>query len=315
MVKETIILSKKEFWNTQRCSRHPFVCAVWPFRTACFMNENEKKSWMGIFPWSHDHDSCTMAFGNPLLYVWEKKKPVEKPFPSVSYSRFKTLQFHWEIYNSIVSMYPYERGWVSMVVCHLFVVRVPERSAVCSQDLCVVSGEASANFERPSRSHFSLDSRQLAMLVYLITRPLQRCRFIIGHKLTSNEARKLGRVTVVSLRSGERRSVGLFRTTVTESFLVGFSPTSYPRFANDKGFATVCLFLKSDTNWLQAKPRKIGLVTVVWARTSPPPPPPPPPQKKEEYRSSFRTTGSCFRVNKTMSRSGEFPCVFSSVVV
>ena len=31
--------------------------------------------------------------------------------------------------------------------------------------------------------------------------------------------------------------------TVTESFLVGFSPTSHPRLANDKGFATVCLFL------------------------------------------------------------------------
>ena len=46
-------------------------------------------------------------------------------------------------------MYPYERGSVTTVVCHLFVVRVPERSAVCSQALCVVSAEASANFERP----------------------------------------------------------------------------------------------------------------------------------------------------------------------
>ena len=49
------------------------------------------------------------------------------------------------------------------------------------------------------------------------------------------------------------------------------------------------------------------------------PPPPPPPQKKkvkkEEYRSSFRITGSCFRVNKTMSRSREFPCVVSSLLV
>ena len=31
--------------------------------------------------------------------------------------------------------------------------------------LGVVSGEASANFERPSLSHFSLDSRQQAILV------------------------------------------------------------------------------------------------------------------------------------------------------
>ena len=39
------------------------------------------------------------------------------------------------------------------------------RSAVCSEALGVVSGEASANFERPSRSHFSLDSRQQVILV------------------------------------------------------------------------------------------------------------------------------------------------------
>ena len=36
-------------------------------------------------------------------------------------------------------MYPYERGSVSTMVCHLFVVRVPERSAVCSQALGAVS--------------------------------------------------------------------------------------------------------------------------------------------------------------------------------
>ena len=32
-----------------------------------------------------------------------------------------------------------------------------------------------ANFERPLRGHFSLDSRRQAILVFLITRPLQRC--------------------------------------------------------------------------------------------------------------------------------------------
>ena len=42
--------------------------------------------------------------------------------------------------------------WFVTVVC-LFVVRVLKRSAVCSQALCVVSGEALANFERLSRSH------------------------------------------------------------------------------------------------------------------------------------------------------------------
>ena len=122
-----------------------------------------KKSWMGTFPWSHDHDSWSMAFGNPLLYVWEKKTskclslPELEPFQQFTIP-LENLQFH-------CSMYPYERGWVSTVVCHLFVVRVPERSVVSSQTLCVVSGEASANFERPSRSHFFLDSQQQAILV------------------------------------------------------------------------------------------------------------------------------------------------------
>ena len=138
-----------------------------------FYEWKQKKSWMGTFPWSHNHDSCTMAFGNHLLYVWEKKTSKSLSLPELE--RFKNLQFHWRIYNSIGSMYPYERGSVSTVVCHLIVVRVPERSAVCSQALCVVSGEASANFEWPSRSHFILDSRQQANLVSLITRPLQRC--------------------------------------------------------------------------------------------------------------------------------------------
>ena len=50
-----------------------------------------------------------------------------------------------------------------------------------------------------------------------------------------------------SLR-GERRSLGLFRTTVTESFLFGFSPTSHPRLANYKAFATVYFSLKLDKN-------------------------------------------------------------------
>ena len=65
--------------------------------------------------------------------------------------------------------------------------------------------------------------------------------------MTSNTARKVGQVTRFS-RRGERRSVGYFRTIVTESFLLGFSSTSHSRLANETGFATVCLFLKSDTN-------------------------------------------------------------------
>ena len=173
-----------------------------------------------------------------------KQTERKEVFSFVSYSRFKTFQFHWEIFISIVSVYPYERGSVSTVVCHLFVVRLPERSAVRRQAFCVVSGEASANSERPSRSHFLFEFRQQAALVKLITRPFQRCVFFflkIGHKLTSNEARK------------------------------------------------ECL------------------VTVVWARMAK--------KKKEEMRSSFRITDRCFRINMTMSRSREFSCVFSSLIV
>ena len=57
--------------------------------------------------------------------------------------------------------------------------------------------------------------------------------------------------------------------------------------------------------------RKVGPDTVVWARS-----PPPPPKKKNKKNidlvSELRV-GVGF--NKTMSRSREFPCVFSSLVV
>ena len=67
--------------------------------------------------------------------------------------------------------------------------------------------------------------------------------------MTSNEARKVGLVTVFSLGGVVSCEVSAnFRTTVTESFLVGFSPKSRSRLAKEKGFATVCLYLKSDTN-------------------------------------------------------------------
>ena len=69
--------------HSDSLSRHPFVCAVWPFRTACFMNGSKKKSWIGTFPWSHDHDSFTTAFGNPLLYVWEKKTSKSLSLPEL----------------------------------------------------------------------------------------------------------------------------------------------------------------------------------------------------------------------------------------
>ena len=114
--------------------------------------------------WHRTHTHFALWPDVTSCFTYEKTES-EEVFSIVSYIRFKNLQFHWEICSSIVSMCPYERGSVSTVVCHLFVVRITERSAVSSQDLCPISGEASANFERPSRSHFSLDSPQQAIVV------------------------------------------------------------------------------------------------------------------------------------------------------
>ena len=110
--------------------------------------------------------------------------------------------------------------------------------------LGVVSGEVSADFERPSRSHFSLDSRQQAILVYNMKRALQRC---------------------------------------------------------------VCFWNRTQIEIKRCS--QIGQVTVVWA------PPPPPKKKKNIDQVSELLVVFFFRVNKTISRSGEFPCVFLSLVV
>ena len=81
---------------------------------------------MGAFLKSYAHAFCTAPWGHIMPHVRKKTEREEVIF-FVSYSRFKTFLFHWEIFYSIVSMYPYERGSVSTVVFHLFVVRVPER--------------------------------------------------------------------------------------------------------------------------------------------------------------------------------------------
>ena len=148
-------------------------------RTACFMNEN-RKILDGHLPVIPRRRLLHHGSRQPLaLCMRKKKKSKSLSLPELDLELFQkftipleNLPFHWKYvwsfakpYLSIGSMYPYERGSVSTVVCHLFVVRVLERSVVCSQALCLVSGEASANFERPSRSHFSLDSRQQAILV------------------------------------------------------------------------------------------------------------------------------------------------------
>ena len=61
------------------------------------------------------------GFRQPLALYMKKKKrrkaislPELEPFQKITIP-LENLQFHW-------SMYPYERGSVSTVVCHLFVV-------------------------------------------------------------------------------------------------------------------------------------------------------------------------------------------------
>ena len=83
-------------------------------------------------------------------FSWRRTYTIFAPWPHVApcftYKKkqnAKKSSLSWvtavsKLSNSIEkSMYPYERGSVSTVVCHLFVVGLPERSA----SLCVVSGE------------------------------------------------------------------------------------------------------------------------------------------------------------------------------
>ena len=124
---------------TQRLSRHPFVCAVCHSKPRVFWMEI-RRSRMSAFLTSYAHAFCTVTWRDLVLHVRKNRKRrsllYRELYPFQKFAiPLENLQFHW-------SMYPYERGSVSTVVCHLFVVQVPERSAVCSQALCAVSGEA-----------------------------------------------------------------------------------------------------------------------------------------------------------------------------
>ena len=128
--------------SPQRFSGHPFVCAVCHSKPRVLWMEI-RRSRMSAFLTSYAHVFCTVTWRDLVLHVrkYRKRRSLlyRELYPFQKFAiPLENLQFHW-------SMYPYERGSVSTVVCHLFVVRVPERSAVCSQALCAVSGEASAN--------------------------------------------------------------------------------------------------------------------------------------------------------------------------
>ena len=84
-------------------------------RGRVFYEWKQKNLW-----WAPSRDPTTTILAPWLsatpCCLYEKKN-VEKPFPP-------WVRAVSKIYNSIGSMYPYERGSVSTVVCHLFVVRV-----------------------------------------------------------------------------------------------------------------------------------------------------------------------------------------------
>ena len=86
--------------ETQRFSRHPFVCAVWPFRTACFMNEN-KKMLDGNLPVIPRPRFLHHGFRQPLATCMRKKTSKSlslrelEPFQKFT-SPLRNLQFHCE---------------------------------------------------------------------------------------------------------------------------------------------------------------------------------------------------------------------------
>ena len=138
--------SKNHAVRAQRFSRHPFVCAVCHSKPRVLWMEI-RRSRLSAFLTTYAHAFCTVTWRDLVLHVRKNRKRrsllYRELYPFQKFAiPLENLKFHW-------SMYPYERGSVSTVVCHLFVVRVPERSAVCSQALCVVSLEASANRPYP----------------------------------------------------------------------------------------------------------------------------------------------------------------------
>ena len=83
----------------QRFSRHPFVCAVWPFRTACVMNGN-KKILVGHLPVIPRPRFLHHGFRQPLALCMRKKKTSKsvsvrelEPFQNFTIP-LRNLQFH-----------------------------------------------------------------------------------------------------------------------------------------------------------------------------------------------------------------------------
>ena len=92
------IFSDREL--AQRFSRHSFVCAVLPFRTACFMNGN-KKIFDGHLPVIPRPRFLHHGFRQPLALCMRKKNVESLSHPELEpFQKFtiplENLQFHWK---------------------------------------------------------------------------------------------------------------------------------------------------------------------------------------------------------------------------
>ena len=91
-------------------------------------------------------------------FTYEKTES-EEVFSSVSYIRLKTFQFHWEIYISIVCILMRRVQWALWFVASLW------SDCLSNQRFAAKLSARWAAKRRSSRSHFSLDSRQQAIVV------------------------------------------------------------------------------------------------------------------------------------------------------
>ena len=78
---------------SQRFSRHPFCMRGLIIQNRVFYEWNQKKILDGHLPVIPRPRHLHHGFRQPLALCMRKKKR-RKAFPSVSWSRFKTLQFH-----------------------------------------------------------------------------------------------------------------------------------------------------------------------------------------------------------------------------
>ena len=183
---------------TQRFSRHPFVCAVWPFRTACFMNEN-KKILDGHLPVIPRPRFMHHGFRQPFAVCMRNKRR-RKAFPP-------WVRAVSKIYNSIGEFtIPLEVCILMRGVKWALWFVTSSWSGRWSDQRCAAQLSA---WWAAKRRLISNDRHGVISLWILPIKPSSFSYwqglwngvfvFKIRHTLTSNEARKLGLITVVFL--------------------------------------------------------------------------------------------------------------------